>query len=214
MNNLFCKWVPAMLLVSLLSASASAQVKMATVDLHKVFDGYWKKKQAEAQIKERAAGVDKEYKNMLADYTKAKEDYQNLMAGASDTTLSTEERDRRKKSAEDKLKHLRDLEESIKQYDSTMKVELNEQANRLRSNILTDIKNVVRAKAQTAGFSMVVDTSAESGTATPIFLYVTAENDITDSILLQLNATAPVDTSRPDDMPAVKPLEKKKESKK
>ena len=57
---------------------------MATVDLRKVFDTYWKTKQASASLKDRAADMEKEHKNMLEDWKKAKEDYQGLLAGAND----------------------------------------------------------------------------------------------------------------------------------
>ncbi len=45
--------MPAVLLMTFLSGSALAQTKIATVDLRKLFDGYWKTKQAQADIQEQ-----------------------------------------------------------------------------------------------------------------------------------------------------------------
>jgi hypothetical protein len=72
---------------------------------------------------------------------------------------------------------------------------------------------VVNAKAKAANLSLVMDTAAETLNSTPVFLYTNNENDITDSVLQQLNATAPADALKADDKPA-EPDTKKKDSKK
>ncbi len=196
-----------------LTGSAWAQNRMATIDLRKVFDGYWKKKQAEAALKERQADMEKEDKNMLDDLKKAKDEYDTLLASANDQNASPEERDKRKKAAEDKLKQMRDLRETIDQYERQARSTISEQTQRLRSNILGEIRNVVIAKAKASGFSMVIDTAAESGNLTPVVLFSNNENDITDVVLQQLNAAAPAEAAKTEEAPAKKD-EGKKEGKK
>lgn len=200
------------LIFGLLEGSAVAQSRMATVDLRKVFDGYWKKRQAEAALKDRQTDMEKEDRNMVDDYKKVKEEYQGLLASANDQAVSTEERDKRKNSAEEKLRRLKEMEETIAQYERQARTTIGEQSQRMRSNILNEIKTVVNAKARTGGFSLVIDTAAESINNTPIFLYTNGENDITDAVLAQLNATAPADAMKTDDKAAVE--DKKKDGKK
>src|SRR5258708_20469360 len=171
MMNLLRRLVPGLLLMSMLGGSALAQSRMATVDLRKVFDGYWKKKQAEAAIKERQTDMEKEDRNMVDDYKKAKEDYQSLLTSANDQAVSSEERDKRKTAAEEKLRRMKEMEDSIAQYERQARTTIGEQSQRMRSNILTEIRNVVNAKAKAGGFSLIIDTSAESANNTPLFLY-------------------------------------------
>lgn len=199
MMNLLRRVVPGLLLLSLLSAPAMAQNRIATVDLRKVFDGYWKKKQAEAALKERQTDMEKEDRNMVDDYKKAKDDYQTLLSSANDQAVSTEERDKRKTSAEEKLRRIKEMEDTITQYERQARTTIGEQSQRMRSNILTEIRNVVNAKAKAAGYFLVIDTAAESVNNTPVFLYASNESDITDAVLQQLNATAPTDALKPDD---------------
>src|SRR5215471_11158253 len=116
MKNLLGKFVPTLLLLSLLTGSALAQGRTATIDLRKVFDNYWKKKQAEASLKERQTDMEKEDRNMVDDYKKIKDDYQSLLASANDQAVSTEEREKRKTAAEEKLRRMKEMEESIAQY--------------------------------------------------------------------------------------------------
>src|SRR5579884_2783872 len=94
--------VPALLLCGLLGNSAFAQTKIATVNLQKLFDNYWKTKQADESLKDKAAELDKSHKEMLDSWKKAKDDYQKLIDQAADPAVSTDERDKRKKAAEDK----------------------------------------------------------------------------------------------------------------
>jgi outer membrane protein len=178
----------------MLCTGAFAQGKTATIDLRKVFDNYWKTKQADAALKDRAADMEKEHKNMLDDWKKAKDDYQALLADANNQALSADERDRRKKSAEDKFKFIKDTEDSIGQYERQARSTLDEQKRRMRDNILGEIRNVLNAIAKSDGFSMVIDIASESTNGTPIVLYNDNSNDLTDKVLAQLNAGAPADS--------------------
>jgi outer membrane protein len=210
MKHLLRNAVAALLLTGLLGGSAWGQGKIGTVDVRKVFDNYWKKKQAEAQLKERQTDIEKEDKNMVEDYKKAKEEYSSLIAGANDQAVSPEERDKRKRAAEDKFKQMKDLEVTITQYENTARTTILEQTDRMRANIITDIRNVVSSKAKAVGFSLVIDTAAESANKTPVILFTNNENDITDAVLSQLNANAPTDSSKPE----VKPVADEKKGKK
>jgi outer membrane protein len=221
MKSLFRKTVPPLLLVSLLSGSACAQGRIATVELGKVFKNYWKTKQADAALKDRGDDIEKDHKNMLDDWKKAKDEYLTLLGEANNQTLSFEEREKRKKSAEDKLKQIKDSEEQITQYERQARTTLEEQKKRMRDSIIEEIRAAVNSKAKSAGYALVIDTGAESGNGnaaagipgTPVFLYANNENDITATVLSQLNAGAPAETPKTEEKPAEKKDEKKKDKK-
>src|SRR6476646_11443698 len=109
--NLSRGWIAVTILIGLLSGgSAMAQKRIATIELRKVFDGYWKKKQAEVALKERQGDIEKEDRNMVDDYKKAKEEYQSLLTSANDQAVSSDERDKRKNAAEEKLRRMKEME--------------------------------------------------------------------------------------------------------
>jgi outer membrane protein len=213
MKSLLRTIVPVLLLAALTSSPALGQGRIATVDLRKVFDGYWKTKQADAALKDRAADIEKEHKNMLEDYKRAKDDYQSLLTEANNQTLSLEEREKRKKSAEDKFKQIKESEDAIGQYERQARTTLDEQRKRMRDSIVEEIRTTVSGKAKAAGYALVVDTVADSANGTPIVLYSNNENDITPAVLAQLNAGAPAETPKPEGKKADKPDEKKKDKK-
>ncbi len=207
MSNTRAKLFISLLVLSLVSGSAWAQGRMATVDLRRIFDNYWKKKQAEAQLKERQADMQKEDKNLIAEFERARDEYQKLLNDANEGAISNEERDKRKKAAEDKLKSLQELQVNIRQYEKTAETTILEQTDRMRSNILNDIRVVVNAKAKAAGYSLVIDTAAETINKTPVFLYTSNENDLTEAVLTQLNSNAPADLPKTEAKP---PADEKK----
>jgi len=86
---------------------------------------------------------------------------------------------------------------------------LDEQGSRMRNNILEEIRNVVSTKARTAGFSLVIDTAAESAKATPVILFNNGDNDLTDSVIATLNAGAPTEPIPTEDKTPA-PAEQKK----
>jgi outer membrane protein len=213
MRSLSRKLIPGLLLISVLSGSAWAQGRVATVDLAKVFQGYWKTKRADAQLKERAADMAKEDKNMIEDYKKAKEEYQTLLSDANNQVLAPDERDKRKKAAEDKFKQLKETEDTIAQYERQARTTLDEQLKRMRDNLVEEIRTTLNAKAKSAGYALVVDTAAESINKTPVVLYSNNENDLTEAVISQLNANAPLELPKTDEKKDEKKEDKKKDKK-
>lgn len=175
----------------LLVMPAMAQSRNATVNMAKIFDNYWKKDQAQAALDQRKAEFEKEGKAMLDDYTKARDEYNKLLDSANDQSVTPETREKRKAAAEDKLRELKTSENTIRTFKSTMDDQLSSQMKRMKDAIKQDILTAVTAKAKAAGYTMVVDSSAESVSGFPVLLYTSGENDMTDSVLSQLNANAP-----------------------
>ena len=195
MKKMIRKFIPLFLVLALSGASAfAADAKFATIDLRKVFDNYWKTKVADAELKDKAADMDKQNKSLMDDYKKATEDYQKLIASANDQAVSAEERAKRKQSADTKVLELKENEQTIESFRRQAGATLDEKKRQMRDKILTDIRDAVNAKAKAAGYSIVFDSAGESANATPVLIYTNGENDITDEILTQLNINAPITT--------------------
>jgi outer membrane protein len=197
MKNFLRTIFPAVLLMTFLSGSALAQTKIATVDLRKLFDNFYKTRQAQAIIQENAAKLDKEDKDYRTDFTKTNNVYQQLLAQVNDPAISAEERDRRKQSVADQLKQLEDMKTQIDQFERTAQSTLSDQRQRMRDKVLVEIQTHVSDTAKAHGYSLVLDTAAESINSTPTIIYHNSENDLTDEVLKQLNLNAPIDTTAP-----------------
>ena len=171
--------------------SAQAQGKTATIDLRKVFDNYYKTKQADTLLKDEASDLEKERKDYIETFRKGEEEWKRLLDKSNDQAVSADERDKSKQAAEKKLLELRELEQTIKQFEASARARLSEKQRRKRDAILEEIRNLISAKSKAGGYSLVIDTAAESINNTPVVLHSSGEHDITDSILKELNAAAP-----------------------
>src|ERR1700742_970220 len=113
MRTLLKKLIPALILLVSTSVFAQSQYRIATVALGRVFSNYWKTKQAQTAIDEKRMDIEKTCKYMMENFNKFKADYQKMLDSANDPAVSAEERDKRKKNAEDKLKDLKDQDDAL-----------------------------------------------------------------------------------------------------
>lgn len=184
---------PIALLAAFTAVPALAQSKIATIDLKKVFDNYYKTKLATQAIQDRRDDLDKDYTSMAADFKKRSDQYQQLLSSANDQAVSQDERDKRRQSADDLFKQLQDSKAAIEQFERQAQVTISDQSQRMRENILTEIKKTVADKAKAAGDALVFDTAAQTINGTPSVIYSDGTNDLTDDVLKQMNASAPPD---------------------
>lgn len=210
MKILLRKVLPAVLLAMVWGPSAFAQGRIGTIDMGKAFDNYWRTKQADAALKEQAADMEKEHRGFVDDWNKAKEEHQKLHASANEQAVSPEERDKRKSAEEKKLLEIKELEQTITQYERQARTTLEEKQRRMRANLVNEIRAVVAAQAKSAGYALVLDTAGASINNIPVVIYQNTENDLTEAVLSQLNASAPADFSKTGEK---KEEEKKNEKK-
>lgn len=213
--------IAAALTASLLSTTALAQGKVGVINLTKVFDEFWRTKQADAQIKDRLAEFEKMGQSMYDDYKKANEEFGKQIEAANDPSLSKEEADKRRKDLDKKRKDIMEMESNIKQFQSNSQRALMEQRGRVRESILRDVRGVLEEKSKAGGYATVLDVSALSANGTPVVIYTTltgGESDLSESVAKTLAATAPPDSAKSDtskvDAKDVKKVEPNKSDKK
>jgi len=186
------------------TVSAQAQIKIGTVDMQKVFEGYYKKKQADEMLQQQGADADKVIKGWEDDFKKANDEYRKLMEGANDQAVSADERERRKKSAESKLVELRDIEKTYTQFRRDAGTRIDEMKRRWQERIIQEIREVINRKAKAGNFTLILDIGNRLDL--PYVLYTNGQNDMTDEVLSELNASAPAGSPAPaakEEKPAV-----------
>ena len=193
MRNILRTVFPAVLLFTFLSSSALAQTKIATVDLQKLFDNYWKTKQAQAAIQDRVAQLTKDDKSMVEDLQKANDEYQKLLQQSNDPAISPEERDRRKKDTDAKFKLLQDRKTALDQYEREAQATLNDQRQRMSEKIRAELQDAITAAAKAGGYSIVLNTAANgiaigstSVSVPSAILYSASQVDLTADVMKQL----------------------------
>ena len=185
-----------LVLLTATAISSSAQTKIATVDMKKIFTGYWKKKTAEAALDTRKAELRRDIKDMADGLEKDQADYKKLLEQASDPAISADERDKRKQAAASKAKDINSRKVALEQYQRQAETQLADQSQRMSANIVAEIQKAVADKAKAGGYTLVFN----SGTV-EVVVFADASTDISDSVLAQLNAGALIDVSKPAGIP-------------
>ncbi len=175
----------------------AAEVKVAVINLKTVFDGYWKTKQSDSTVKDRQSEFEKERKKMVDDYQKANDEYRKLVESANDPAVAPDERDRRKKTAEQKLAEIKEIESSVATFERQFRSQISDQIKRMRDNILRDIREEVGKRAKAAGYALVLDTAGESVNQTPLIVYQAGVPDLTNEVLAAINKDAPAGSLTP-----------------
>jgi outer membrane protein len=199
MKNILRTIFPAVLLLTVLGGSALAQTKIATVDMKKLFDNYYKTKEAQAAIEDRETQLAKDDDSMKADLKAKSDEYQQLLQEANDMALSEAERDKHKQESDDKLKVLQASQAALEDYERQAQVTLSDQRSRMHDKIMDAINASVASVAKAGGYNIVLNTATVGmnlGTTDISFpspvVYSSSEIDLTDVVLKQLNIGAPL----------------------
>ena len=171
-----------------IAASAFAQVKVATVDMAKLFDGYTKAKAAEASIQGDIEKLGSEAQRRQTEGRDLVQQLQDLQTKAGNAALSQAARDSAKKQAvalEDKLEARR-IE--FEKFQSTSRENLAEKESTQRIKIYGEIQAAATAVARRHGATVVLNVSEKTAAGLPAVVYSDKNYDITSEVLATLNA--------------------------
>ncbi len=179
---------------------ASAQ-KMGTVDMNKVFNSYYKTKDAEAKINEARASAKTELDQRMESYKKTIDGINKLNEEMQKPELSKEMKEGKAKARDEKIGESKSLEREINEFRGTRERQLQEQAVRMRNGIVEEITKVVQDLVKNRGYEMVFDKSGSSLNGVPFLLHSREDMEFSDSIIEQLNKDKPKDSAK-DSAPA------------
>lgn len=190
------------LVICLFSATSGfAQQNIAVVDLQRVFDGYYKTKEADKELKGQGQELDRTLKEMLENHKAKLAEVESSRKDATNPALSQVERERLAREADAKLNDLRVLEGNIQKFDQTSKSRLAQMQLDYREKIIKELSDVIKSIALQKGYDLVIDSAAKSKNDTPIILFSTGKNDITDETIREANKTQNAGAS-PTGLPA------------
>ena len=168
------------------ATSKAAELKIAVVDMQKVFKEYGKTQEADTKLKEQMSGYKKERDERMEDYRKLIEQIKGLRDGAQDPSLSEDARKEKQQKLEEKVNEARQREREIREFDGTTQKLFGDQSKRMRDKILEEITTKINEFAK-GKYSMVFDKSGMTLNGTPTLVYSEGLTDLTDEIVNSLN---------------------------
>lgn len=183
-------WTTGVAPVLLAAACGAAELKIATVDLDKVFTAHPKTQAAEADLKKAEAGIQAEMDQMLAEGRALEEAVAKLREAAKSPILTEEARMKKRNEAEDKLTELQEFQLRMRRMQETKLKQMREQLMKTRQGIVDELMAAVAGFAQAQGYDLVLDRSGMTMNAVPMLAYSDPELDVTDQLIEQLKKDA------------------------
>ena len=175
---------------SVASAGAAAELKIATVDLDKVFTAHPKTQAAEAELKKSEDGVQEEMDQIVAEGRALQEEVAKLREAAKNPLLTEEARLQKRDEAEEKLTELQEFELRARRTQETKLKQMREKVLKSRQTIVDELMAAVNHFAEAGGYDLVLDKSGMTMNAVPMVAYSNPALDVTDKLIAYLQATA------------------------
>lgn len=203
--------IPILLIALAFSSStASAQsMKIGTVDMKKVFESYYKTKDAEAKINEARNAAKKELEDRMDIGKKSLEEVKKLDEDIAKPELSKDAKEQKAKTRSEKAAELQNMDREIREFQQSREKQLQEQSVRMRAGIVEDINKVVADRVKAENYELVFDKSGPSLNGVPIVLFARDSFDFTDAVVTALNKTRGTAEAAPAATPVAAPKAKK-----
>lgn len=189
MNKKYFAFVSA--LACIIAAPAFANVKIATVSMERLFDGYYKREEAFDRLSSVQRQAQEEAEERAAPLQRMQEELQELEERAENQLLSEEARAEIMREYQMKLQGLQQAAQQHQRWQQEKMQELQQRQQQIRMNLIEEIRDVVLAVAREDGFELVFDTSDVTGSGVPAVLYAASGFDMTDKVMRELNRGAP-----------------------
>ena len=205
------------LILSLLAASltlthqASAELKIGTVDMKKVFESYKKTKDAEQRISEMRNKYKKELDERMEKLKGMKDDIDKLTEDTKKAELSAEKRQEKAKKRDEIAGEANNLWRDVQQSQQEKEKQLADHSVRMRNGIVEEIKKIIDKSVIANNYDIVFDKSGPSLNGVNIVLHSRDAWDFTKEVVDELNkapgaaSAADLDVTPPAAAPAATP---------
>ena len=185
-------WTTMLMAAFAAAACGAAELKIATVDLDKVFTAHPKTQAAEADLKKAEDAIQAEMDRMVAEGRALEESVAKLREAAKNPLLTEEARLTRRNEAEEKLTELQEFQLRARRTQETKLKQMREQVMKSRQGIVDELMAALEQFAQAGDYDLVLDRSGMTMNAIPLVAYSKPELDVTEKLIafLQAKATA------------------------
>lgn len=196
-------------ILSLASAgTACAELKVGTVDMKKIFESYWKTKDAETTMSNTRSTLKRDLDERMEKRKELQDSIEKLNDEIKKPELAQATAQKKAKERDDKIGEWQTMMRELQQYQAEKEKQLADQTLRIRNGIVAEILEIVKAKTDSENYDLVFDTSGNSINNIPVVISAKASYDFTKEILEKLNATRPKASAEPE-----KPADPKKPKK-
>ncbi|MDD2403347.1 MAG: OmpH family outer membrane protein [Victivallaceae bacterium] len=170
--------------------SYAAELKIAVIDMDKVFQNYVRTKTVDATLKQQSEVYRSWIQKLNESMLKLEEQFKILRNDSQNIALSETDRETKRFEAQKKYREFQEKKLELEQYSQEKSLQLKELETKKREEILKEINQEVKRRATLDGYSLVLDASGKTLNAIPTIIYFQSSMDITETVLRDLNRGA------------------------
>lgn len=176
-------------------AASAQEMKIGIVDMKRVFQEYFKTKDAEKKVNEDKSKAKKELDERSAKYRDLITKWNEIEKVLKDKLVNEELKAQKQKEAQEIISEARALERDMEEFRRRREGQLQEQVMRMRKGLLEDIKSRVEDKAKRDNYDLVFDKSGMSPSGVPFLLHSKDAVDFSGDVIAELNKGAPAEAA-------------------
>jgi outer membrane protein len=166
---------------------AQGPLKVGTIDMNRAFKEYNRTKDSEKKINEAKDAAKKEFDDRAESYKKALEEINKLAQQLDSPALNADKKTALAKERDEKIASIKNMERELNDFRQTRERQLQEQAMRMRDNIVKEITDVIMERVKAANYDLVFDKSGQSVSSVPVILHSKDNMDFTTEVITALN---------------------------
>lgn len=170
---------------------AQPALKIVTVDMSKLLEGYYKTEDQVAKLKVNEQKAQEELERMAKELNTLVEQYKETAEQAKNTLLTPEARAKAEGDAAKMVEELQRRQSDANAFRNKSQQLLQGQLNNIRGQLLDEIGKRVTEMAKSKGATLVVDRTAPSMIGIPAVIYSDTGYDMTDEVMTALNKDRP-----------------------
>ena len=177
----------ALLSIALLTPAFGQNLKLATVDMQKLFNEYYRTNQEQQEVNIERARIQKDNNISLEAIRKIESQLNDLRKELDKEDLT----DKRRQDLTDEIRRLFDdgkhQERARVEFLERRNQDLNEKMGKRMRFLLAEIRQLVSEEATEGDYDYIFDSSGSSRQGIPFVLYSKEMTDLTEKLITELN---------------------------
>jgi len=178
-------------------AGAQPALKLATVDMAKLYDNHYKTIEQNAKIQADDQKAQEEVEKMNKEGNALVEEYKTLNEQANSPALSAEAKSKAQNEAQKKLEAIQNKQREVQTFIQNTRNSLGQRLNTFRALMLEEITKLVGDVSKRKGVSLVLDKAGPTAIGISNIVYSDAAYDITDDVMKEINKDRPATAAAP-----------------
>jgi len=183
----------------------AADLKIGIVNMDKIFREFYKTEEAKKNIEAAQTEAQDALKEKLDVFNKNRDAILELDKELAKEELSQETKEKKAKERNEKAEEYRRMEREIIEFRNARLKALQDQAKRMRDELVQEIRKAVDERIKSKQFDIVFDRSGMSANGVEVVLYSRASDDFSEEVIKDLNGNRPKPTPTPEPTATPKP---------